>query len=70
MTHAFALHEPPGATLTEATALVGGKAANLAVMSRDLGLPVPPGFAITTATCRTFLRAVGRPASTTSCAPR
>ena len=24
-------------------------------MSRDLGLPVPPGFVITTATCRTFL---------------
>ena len=24
-------------------------------MARDLGLPVPPGFAITTATCRTFL---------------
>ncbi|MBA2299348.1 MAG: pyruvate, phosphate dikinase, partial [Chloroflexi bacterium] len=61
MTHAFALHEPPGATVTEATALVGGKAANLAVMSRDLGLPVPPGFAITTATCRAFL-ASGWPA--------
>jgi len=61
VTHAFALHEPPGATVAEATALVGGKAANLAVMSRDLGLPVPPGFAITTATCRTFL-ASGWPA--------
>ena len=45
----------PGATLDEAKSLVGGKAANLAVMSRDLGLPVPPGFVITTATCRTFL---------------
>ena len=43
------------ATLDEAKALVGGKAANLGVMARDLGLPVPPGFVITTATCRTFL---------------
>ena len=24
-------------------------------MARDLGLPVPPGFVITTATCREFL---------------
>ena len=50
----------PG-TLDEAKALVGGKAANLGVMSRDLGLPVPPGFAITTAACREFL-ATGWPA--------
>ncbi len=44
----------PGESLADAKALVGGKAANLAVMA-GLGLPVPPGFAITTATCRTFL---------------
>jgi pyruvate,orthophosphate dikinase len=44
----------PG-TLDDAKALVGGKAANLGVMARDLGLPVPPGFVITTETCRTFL---------------
>ncbi len=31
--------------------LLGGKGANLCEMSR-LGLPVPPGFVITTATCR------------------
>jgi pyruvate,orthophosphate dikinase len=43
------------ASPAEATALVGGKAANLGVMARDLGLPVPPGFAITTAACRAFL---------------
>jgi pyruvate, orthophosphate dikinase len=36
-------------------ALVGGKAANLGVMVRDLGLPVPPGFAISTEACRTYL---------------
>ncbi len=35
--------------------LLGGKGANLAEM-RALGLPVPPGFAVTTAACREFLR--------------
>ena len=34
---------------------MGGKAANLGVMTRDLGLPVPPGFAITTEACRAYL---------------
>lgn len=34
--------------------LLGGKGAGLAEMSR-LGLPVPPGFTVTTAACRTFL---------------
>ena len=33
--------------------LLGGKGANLCEMSR-LGLPVPPGFVITTETCREF----------------
>ncbi len=37
--------------------LLGGKGANLAEMTR-LGLPVPPGFTITTVACREFL-AVG-----------
>jgi pyruvate,orthophosphate dikinase len=36
-------------------ALVGGKAANLGVMIRELALPVPPGFAISTEACRAFL---------------
>src|SRR4051794_7192980 len=35
--------------------LLGGKAANLGVMSRDLGLPVPPGFVVTTDACRQYL---------------
>ena len=35
--------------------LFGGKAANLGVMARDLGLPVPPGFAISTKACRAYL---------------
>lgn len=34
--------------------LLGGKGANLAEMTK-LGLPVPPGFTITTETCRYFL---------------
>ena len=34
--------------------LLGGKGANLAVMS-GLGLPVPPGFTITTEVCRAYL---------------
>ncbi|MFD7920434.1 pyruvate, phosphate dikinase [Streptomyces sp. NPDC059740] len=38
--------------------LLGGKGANLAEMTR-LGLPVPPGFTITTDACRTYL-ATGR----------
>ncbi|MDP9431992.1 MAG: pyruvate, phosphate dikinase [Actinomycetota bacterium] len=35
--------------------LLGGKGANLAEMTR-LGLPVPPGFTITTEACRHYLR--------------
>ena len=35
--------------------LLGGKGANLAEMTR-LGLPVPPGFTITTDACREYLR--------------
>jgi pyruvate,orthophosphate dikinase len=37
-------------------ALLGGKGANLAEMS-SLGLPVPPGFTITTAACNHFYQA-------------
>ncbi len=32
--------------------LLGGKGANLAEMTSVLGLPVPPGFTITTEACR------------------
>jgi pyruvate,orthophosphate dikinase len=55
VTYAFALDAPHSPTLAEARSMVGGKAANLGVMARELGLPVPPGFVITTATCRAFL---------------
>jgi pyruvate,orthophosphate dikinase len=39
----------------ELAALLGGKGANLAEMTSVLGLPVPPGFTITTDACRAFL---------------
>jgi pyruvate,orthophosphate dikinase len=40
--------------------LLGGKGANLAEMT-NMGLPVPPGFTITTEACLTFLRQGGAP---------
>ena len=42
-------------TFAETTRLMGGKAANLAVMALDLDLPVPPAFTITTAACNEYL---------------
>ena len=42
--------------------LLGGKGAGLAEMT-SLGLPVPPGFTITTEACREFLRSGEQPAS-------
>ena len=44
-----------GLPFGEVKALIGGKAANLAVMAFDLGLPVPPAFTITTAACNAYL---------------
>ena len=41
--------------------LLGGKGANLAEMT-NLGLPVPPGFTITTEACRAYLRTRSTPA--------
>ena len=40
--------------------LLGGKGANLAEMT-NLGLPVPPGFTITTEACRAYLDSGGEP---------
>jgi len=34
---------------------LGGKAANLGIMAAELGLPVPPAFTITTASCNAYL---------------
>lgn len=41
--------------------LLGGKGANLAEMT-NLGLPVPPGFTITTAACQAYLATGSEPA--------
>ncbi|HTC70370.1 MAG TPA: pyruvate, phosphate dikinase, partial [Acidothermaceae bacterium] len=41
--------------------LLGGKGANLAEMT-NIGLPVPPGFIITTEACRTYLQSGSAPA--------
>lgn len=48
----YAFHEGSGSQIL----LLGGKGANLAQMTR-LGLPVPPGFTITTDACRFYRRA-------------
>ena len=45
-------HEGDAAAITQ---LLGGKAANLAVMAVQLGLPVPPAFTISTDACNAFL---------------
>ena len=52
--YVFGPHETEGSA--EMTALLGGKGANLAEMCR-LGLPVPPGFTITTEVCTAYYRA-------------
>jgi pyruvate,orthophosphate dikinase len=41
--------------LTELALVIGGKAANIATMATELGLPVPPAFTITTAACNVYL---------------
>jgi pyruvate, orthophosphate dikinase len=45
-------HDLPRA---EIRSLIGGKATNLATMTTELGLPVPPGFTITTEACKAYL---------------
>src|SRR5215471_5742039 len=47
-------HESAAAGLAP---LLGGKGAGLAAMTRELGLPVPPGFTLTTRACREYERA-------------
>ena len=54
MTRLLAFDDPLPAG-AEPALLLGGKAAGLAVMARDLGLPVPPGFVATTPVCRQYL---------------
>ena len=44
-----------GLPFEEIKAIVGGKGANLGLMTVELGLPVPPGFTISTDACRAYL---------------
>jgi pyruvate,orthophosphate dikinase len=46
-------HERPADELAE---LLGGKGAGLSMMAGELGLPVPPGFTLTTDACRLHAR--------------
>ena len=55
MTWAYPFDHDHGLTQAELAALVGGKGANLAIMTTELGLPVPPGFTITTEACKAYL---------------
>ena len=55
MTWAYPFDHDHGLTQAELAALVGGKGANLAIMTAELGLPVPPGFTITTEACKAYL---------------
>ena len=55
MTYVFAFdhkHRKPPMDMKD---LLGGKGANLAEMTSVLGLPVPPGFTITTDACRAYM---------------
>jgi pyruvate,orthophosphate dikinase len=55
VTYVYAFNHSHNLPLAEVTSLVGGKAANLGVMTNELGLPVPPGFVISTEACRQYL---------------
>jgi pyruvate,orthophosphate dikinase len=55
VTYVFAFdhkHRKPPMSLKD---LLGGKGANLAEMTSVLGLPVPPGFTISTEACRAYM---------------
>jgi pyruvate,orthophosphate dikinase len=51
----YDLDTPPKGSRKELTQLLGGKGAGLVVMAHELGLPVPPGFVVTTEACRYYL---------------
>ena len=55
MTYVFSFDHQHRLPLPEVKALVGSKAANIATMVNELGLPVPPGFTISTEACRAYL---------------
>ncbi len=55
MPYVFAFDHHHDLPPADVTLLVGGKAANIAVMAVDLGLPVPPAFTISTRACNEYL---------------
>jgi len=55
MGYIYHFDDPPELGAKESLHLLGGKGHNLSLMRRKLGLPVPPGFTITTETGRAFL---------------
>ena len=55
MTYVFAFDHKHRRPPMEMKDLLGGKGANLAEMTSVLGLPVPPGFTITTDACREYM---------------
>jgi pyruvate,orthophosphate dikinase len=57
VTHVYDCDATFGLPFDELKRLIGGKAANLAVMAVDLGLPVPPAFVVTTDACNRYLAA-------------
>jgi pyruvate,orthophosphate dikinase len=54
MTWAYPFDQPPQLDREALARILGGKGANLAIMATELGLPVPPGFVITTEACKAF----------------
>jgi pyruvate,orthophosphate dikinase len=55
VTYVYDLDREHGLDVAELKALLGSKAANLAVMRSELGLPVPPAFTVTTKACNAYL---------------
>ncbi len=55
MTHVYAYDHQHDLPLTELALVIGGKAANIATMATELGLPVPPAFTISTVACNEYL---------------
>ena len=53
--YVYDFDDPPPGSADKRRVLLGGKGSNLVVMAHELGLPVPPGFTITTEACRIFL---------------
>jgi len=55
MPYVYDLNQEHGLELADLKALIGSKAANLAVMASELALPVPPAFAVSTKACNAYL---------------